>query len=90
MALANLWNILPHSPVAILGDNVDVIQAVNRAISKSSSARPSTSAQGTGDTAYDSLLAPLPHQMYVALIKGHTHFMGNEVADCFSKWAAQA
>ena len=90
MALAHLPNILPHTPVAILGDNLDVVQAVNRAISNSPPARPSTYVQRTPDTAYTSLLAPLPHQIHQAWIKGHTHLMKNELADYFLKCAEQA
>ena len=90
MALAHLPNILPNTPVVILGDNLDTVEAVNRALSSPPRARPSTYTQGTRDTAYTSLLAPLPHLIHVAWIKGHAHFMGNELADYFSKWAAQA
>ena len=90
MALAHLPNILPNTPVVILGDNLDTVEAVNRALSSPSPARPSTYTQGTRDAAYTSLLAPLPHLIHVAWIKGHAHFMGNELADYFSKWAAQA
>ena len=90
MALAHLPNILPNTPVVILGDNLDTVEAVNRALSSPPPVRPSTYTQGTRDTAYTSLLAPLPHLIHVAWIKGHAHFMGNELADHFSKWAAQA
>ena len=90
MALAHFLNILPHTPVVILGDNLDTVEAVNRALSNPPPARTSTYTQGTRDTAYTSLLAPLPHLIHVAWIKGHAHFMGNELADYFSKWAAQA
>ena len=34
--------------------------------------------------------ALLPHLIHVAWIKGDAHFMGDELADYFSKWAAQA
>ena len=90
MALAHLPNILPNTPVGILGDNLDTVEAVNRALSSPPPARPSTYTQGTRDTAYTSLLAPLPHLIHVAWIKGHAHFLGNELADYFSKWDAQA
>ena len=91
MALAHLPNILPNTPVPILGDNLDTVEAVNRALSSPPPpARPSTYTQGTRDAAYTSLLAPLPHLIHVPWIKGHAHFMGNELADYFSKWAAQA
>ena len=90
IALAHLPNILPHTPVVILGDNLDTVEAVNRALSSPPPARPSTYTQGTRDTAYTSLLAPLPHLIHVAWVKGHAHFMGNELADYFSKWAPQA
>ena len=60
MALAHLPDILPHTPVVILGDNLDTVEAVNRALSNPPPARPSTYKQGTRDTAYTSLLAPLP------------------------------
>ena len=73
-----------------MGDNLDADEAVNRALSRPPPARPSTYTQGTRDTAYISLLAPLPYLIHVAWIKGHAHFMGNELADYFSKWAAQA
>ena len=81
---------VPHTPVVILGDNLDTVEAVNLALSSPPPARPSAYTQGTRDTAYTSLLAPLPHLLHVAWIKGHAHFMGNELADYFSKWAAQA
>ena len=90
MAVAHLPNILPHTPVAILGDNLDVVQAVNRAISNSP---PGTAFHlRTGHTGHCLHIPPypLPHQIHVAWIKGHAHFMGNELADYFSKWAAQA
>ena len=73
-----------------MGDNLDADEAVTRALSRPPPARPSTYTQGTRDTAYISLLAPLPDLIHVAWIKGHAQFMGNELADYFSKWAAQA
>ena len=33
MALAHVPNILPHTPAVILGDNLDTVEAVNRAFS---------------------------------------------------------
>ena len=77
----------PHLTFAVLGDNLHVITVLSP---NTPPGLPSRSPAGTWESSLQSIQASLRPGMIQGWgwIKGHTGFVGNEISDAYSKWAA--
>ena len=77
----------PHLTLAVLGDNLHVITVLSPS---SPPDLPSRSPAGTWESSLQSSQASLRPGMLRGRgwIKGHAGFVGNEISDAYSKWAA--
>ena len=76
-----------HLTFAVLGDNLHVITVLSL---NTPSDLPSPSPAGTWESSLQSIQASLRPGMIQGWgwIKGHAGFVGNEISDAYSKWAA--
>ena len=77
----------PHLTFAVLGENLHVITVLSPSTPPGI---PSRSSAGTWESSLQSIQASLCPGMIQGWgwIKGHAGFMGNEISDAYSKWAA--
>ena len=77
----------PHLTLALLGDNLHVITVLSPS---SPPDLPSRSPASTWESSLQSIQASLRPGMIQGWgwIKGHAGFVGNEISDAYSKWAA--
>ena len=77
----------PHLTFAVLGDNLHVITVLSP---NTPPGLPSRSPAGTWESSLQSIQASLRPGMIQGWgwIKGHAGFVGNEISDAYSKWAA--
>ena len=77
----------PHLTFAVLGDNLHVITVFSPSTSPG---LPSRSPANTWESSLQSIQASLRPGMMQGWgwIKGHARFVGNEISDAYSKWAA--
>ena len=77
----------PHLTFAVLGDNLHVITVLSP---NTPPDLPSRSPAGTWESSLQSIQASLRPGMIQGWgwIKGHAGFVGNEISDAYSKWAA--
>ena len=76
-----------HLTFAVLGDNLHVITVLSPSTPPD---LPSRSPAGTWESSLQSIQASLRPGMIQGSgwIKGHAGFVGNEISDAYSKWAA--
>ena len=83
------WALASHQALtfAVLGDNLHVITVLSPSTPQG---LPSRSPAGTWESSLQSIQASLRPGMIQSwgLIKGHARFVGNEISDAYSKWAA--
>ena len=77
----------PHLTFAVLGDNLHVITVLSPSTPRD---HPSGSPAGTTEFSLQSIQASLRPGMIQGWgwMKGHAAFVGNEISDAYSKWAA--
>ena len=77
----------PHLTFAVLGDNLHVVTVLSRSTSPGLLSRLPA---GTWESSLQSIKASLRPGMIQGWgwIKGHAGFVGNEISDTYSKWAA--
>ena len=77
----------PHLTFAVLGDNLHVITVLSPSTPPN---LPSGSPAGTWESSLQSIQASLRPGMIQGLlwIKGHAGFVGKEISDAYSRWAA--